>query len=257
MNTKELIQRAITSVSDRLNYYYQSNDKNMHKKASLLSYWLYDYMRMLKKEETFDSKKLKRYKRGEIVKVHLGYNIGSEQGGLHYAIVLNKNNTPGNQTITVVPLSSVKNNKLLHTSKVFLGDTIYFQLNDKLSKQETFVNEQLKSISKEISYIKECINNDSDNRYSNNSTELQNQYRELSSKLNQLNDLRKNNIKIQKEISKMKKGSIALVGQITTISKIRIYDPLHPIDVLSNIRISPSLLDLIDEKIEELYIGKK
>ena len=54
----------------------------------------------------------------------------------------------------------------------------------------------------------------------------------------------------------MKKGSVALVGQITTISKIRIYNPLHPNDTLSNIRISPALLDLIDAKITELYLGK-
>ena len=54
----------------------------------------------------------------------------------------------------------------------------------------------------------------------------------------------------------MKKGSIALVGQITTVSKIRIYNPLHPIDVLSNIKVSPALLDLIDDKIREMYIGK-
>ncbi len=33
---------------------------------------------------------LRRYKRGEIVKVHLGFNVGSEEGGLHYAVVLDK-----------------------------------------------------------------------------------------------------------------------------------------------------------------------
>ena len=31
--------------------------------------------------------------------------------------------------------------------------------------------------------------------------------------------------KIEKEIAQMKEGSIALINQITTVSKIRIYDP--------------------------------
>lgn len=80
MNTKDLIQRAINSVSTRLHSYETSKNPKHQKNAVTLSYWLYDYMNMLKREETFNPRKLKRYKRGEIIKVHLGYNIGSEQG---------------------------------------------------------------------------------------------------------------------------------------------------------------------------------
>ena len=54
-------------------------------KGKILAYWLNDYARLLQSEQSFDPKKLIRYKRGSIVKVHLGYNIGSEEGGLHYA----------------------------------------------------------------------------------------------------------------------------------------------------------------------------
>lgn len=93
MDTNKLIQNAINSVSKQLHNYQTSTDPKLQKKASILSYWLDDYMRMLKKEETFNPRKLKRYKRGEIVKVHLGYNIGNEEGGLHYAIVLTKNDS--------------------------------------------------------------------------------------------------------------------------------------------------------------------
>ena len=60
--------------------------------------------------------------------------------------------------------------------------------------------------------------------------------------------------KIEKEISKMKKGSIALVSQITTISKQRIYDPKTSSDILANLRVSDNTLDLIDSKIKELFI---
>jgi hypothetical protein len=60
--------------------------------------------------------------------------------------------------------------------------------------------------------------------------------------------------KVEKEISKMKKGSIALVSQITTISKQRIYDPKTSSDILANLRVSDNTLDLIDSKIKELFI---
>ena len=54
--------------------------------------------------------------------------------------------------------------------------------------------------------------------------------------------------------TKMKKGSIALISQITTISKQRIYDPKVSSDILANLRVSDSTLNLIDAKIKELFL---
>ena len=51
----------------------------------------------------------------------------------------------------------------------------------------------------------------------------------------------------------MKKGSIALVGQITTVSKIRIFDPKTNKDVLSNIRMSNETMNKIDDAIEHMF----
>ena len=56
------------------------------------------------------------------------------------------------------------------------------------------------------------------------------------------------------EMLKMKKGSIALVSQITTISKQKIYDPKKNKDVLSGLRLSDESLDLINNKLKKLYI---
>lgn len=47
----------------------------------------------------------------------------------------------------------------------------------------------------------------------------------------------------------MKKGSIALINQITTISKQRIYDD----DILKHIRLSEKSLNLIDENIIKFF----
>lgn len=62
---------------------------------------------------------------------------------------------------------------------------------------------------------------------------------------------------LKKEIARIKKGSVALVGQITTISKIRIYDPVYSHNVLYGIRLQPTTLSEINEKIKELYIYQK
>lgn len=59
---------------------------------------------------------------------------------------------------------------------------------------------------------------------------------------------------MQREIQNLKKGSIALVNQITTISKIRIYDPRKNHDILSGKKLSNEKLDLIDNEISKLFI---
>lgn len=257
MNTKDLIQRAINSVSNRLHSYETSKNPKHQKNAVTLSYWLYDYMNMLKREETFNPRKLKRYKRGEIIKVHLGYNIGSEQGGLHYAIVLTKNDSKNAPALTIIPLSSVKEGKPLHPSNVFLGNTIFQQLAEKWTEQYTIAQQELEDDTQKLNSLKEyaSASEDPDDLFENDE-EFKTKVTELYNSIQQLSKLVSNNSKIRKEISKMKTGSVALVNQITTISKIRIYNPLHSKDVLGNIKVSDEILDAIDDKIKELYLGK-
>jgi hypothetical protein len=60
--------------------------------------------------------------------------------------------------------------------------------------------------------------------------------------------------KMKREISKMNLGSKALVGQITTVSKMRIFDPTQDDAILSDIKLSPEKLNLLNNKIKELYI---
>lgn len=63
-------------------------------------------------------------------------------------------------------------------------------------------------------------------------------------------------VKNKRKIDLMKTGSIGLVSQITTISKIRITKPLHYSDAFAGIKLSDESLNIIDKKICELYIGK-
>ena len=55
--------------------------------------------------------------------------------------------------------------------------------------------------------------------------------------------------KMESEISKMKKDSIALINQITTISKQRIFKDT----VRRNVKISSESLDLIDKQIIKFF----
>ena len=63
--------------------------------------------------------------------------------------------------------------------------------------------------------------------------------------------------RMQNETEKMKHGSIALVGQIKTISKIRIYDPKTNFDILSNVKLSSERLDCIDNEIISNFTNNK
>lgn len=54
---------------------------------------------------------------------------------------------------------------------------------------------------------------------------------------------------MENEISKMKKDSIALINQITTISKQRVFKDT----VRRNVKISGESLDLIDKQIIKFF----
>ena len=85
-------EQAISVLSSYLEKLINSNDFKQQGKADKLSYWITDWVNFLEFEPQFSPKSLRRYKHGEIIKVHLGFNIGSEEGGLHYAVVVDKDN---------------------------------------------------------------------------------------------------------------------------------------------------------------------
>lgn len=76
--------------------------------------------------------------------------------------------------------------------------------------------------------------------------ELEEEFDSLEISLNYLE-------KTKREFDRMKNGSIALVNQITTISKLRIYDPKNSHDPLAGIKLSNEKLDKIDNEIIRRY----
>ncbi|WP_203264287.1 type II toxin-antitoxin system PemK/MazF family toxin [Streptococcus uberis] len=194
-------------------------------KSDKISYWIKDWVKYQRDEKGFKPEKIGRFKRGSVIKVNLGFNIGSEEGGLHYAIVLDKNNSIRNKVITIIPLTSVKDNKdinKLPNDQVYLGDEII----RKLTEKQKLLLSTLSDIDLANADENTMSNFDKDLRYAK---------------------------RIQNELEKMKLGSIALVGQITTVSKMKIFDPKNKYGVLKNVRVSNDSLDRIDEKIKENF----
>lgn len=227
------------------------------KHQKIMAYWIRDYVRFLKKESSVDFSKLIRYKRGSIVKAHLGYRIGSEEGGLHYAIVLDVHNDRNSPTATIIPLTSIKPDTdldHLYRSKVPLGDEVYQALTRKITSVQSDTEQRLNSLEARLSALNKTT---PDSASADSITQITEKFAELDEIGRQIELCKKNSAfakKMLNEVTKMKRGSIALVGQITTISKIRIYDPLYPSDILANIRVSEQTLDKLDNKIKELFL---
>ena len=143
-------KQAIKKLNSMLEGFINDPSGQRLKKANLLSYWIKDYVRMLSFEETFDPKKNIAYKRGDIVKLNFGFNIGSEYGGLHYAIVINNKNPHSSSVVTVIPLTSQKNNNSTHPNDVELGNELYRNLKLKYDTIAQQVQAEEEEISKTL-----------------------------------------------------------------------------------------------------------
>ena len=138
-----------------------TNNKETISKADKLAYWLEDYSRLLSFEDDFNPNYLKSYHRGDVIKVNLGYNIGNEEGGLHYCIVIDRFNPKSSGIVTVIPLTSYKG-KSLHYSSVFLGNEIYLNFKEKYDKLMLELSQKINSINVENSTqeeIKSALDN--------------------------------------------------------------------------------------------------
>ncbi len=226
------MRENIDCIKELENFLKNSNPK----KRKLLNYWIKDYIKFLKFEDEFKTSSLRKYKRGEIIKAHLGFNIGAEFGGLHYCVVLDNNNSQNSPTITVAPLTSLKDNKdlnNLYPTELYIGTKLFDLLHLKINT----ILEENKNI---LKFFKEM---ESHNKIDS---------KKLLQVAKKVNECRRT----LKEISKLKSGSIILLNQITTISKIRIYDPKRNDDSLAKIKLPNDVMDEIDNKIANFYLKK-
>lgn len=252
--------QAISDLSGFLDSLIESPDDL--KRADLISYWLKDFQVYISREKSFDPSRIKSYKRGDVIKVNLGFNVGSEQGGLRYAIVLDKNNKHNSKTITVIPLTSQKEEKQIYERDIDLGRELYNRLKAKydsaletLTERRALHLEAIATMQQLHDLLSRVYSKDNTNQNIKRAIhQAETNIATHNATLSQFQEEERNLEKIQSELTKMKYGSIAKIEQITTISKQRIYDPKGNRDVLSGISFSDTAMDKINEKIKELYI---
>ena len=94
------------------------------KPQQIIITWLTRWSNLLAREKKFSPEYMPYFKRGDIVYVDLGFNVGSEHGGTHYAVIYENNNSKKNKTVVIVPLSSVDDESKASKADVYLGENI-------------------------------------------------------------------------------------------------------------------------------------
>lgn len=245
MTPIELIASAARDIQDLMERRLRSGNVHLKKSAILLAYWIRDYVRLLN-HELSGGKTYRRYGRGDIVKVHLGFRIGNEEGGLHYGIVLDRRDSIKNPVLTILPMTSVKPQtdiEHLNFKDVYLGNEVTDAIAAKIRKNIFALSDDALMAGKDFSDFQ-------------SRTELTDadaaRFQKIVESLGEKSKVARSQIA---QMSKMKRGGIALCNQMVTVSKLRIYDPCSSRDLLHGIHLSSASLDKIDEKIKELYLN--
>lgn len=139
--TRDALQKSL----DRLD---RTIKKKKPDKISILTEWFHSWSNYLNSESTFDPFYMTKYNPGDVITVDLGFNIGSELGGEHPAIVI-EDNAKSADTVMIVPVSSLKPGQTkenVHDTNVYLG---ILPPQNKTKKIESFaVLNQMRAISK-------------------------------------------------------------------------------------------------------------
>ena len=222
MNTevKESLKEKIRLDKSYINY-HTIIDKKLPYKFAYLDGWLLKESKLLLEETSkFENNKerqtYKTYKRGTIIKVDFGVNLGSEMSQVHFAIVLNNYDNPRNNVLTVVPLTS-KSSKFNLDLEVLIINTLI----DKVKKELTKLGIAEEHNSKELS-LEENIK---------------------LKKLNTLLSYYKSN----------QKYTYACCSLVTTISKTRIFKPINEYDIIGREKCSDEIMNKIDKEILDKF----
>ena len=123
---------------------YKEAYNSKHSKFLYLGNWLEKESNIFKNEALKKDGNKPNFKRGEIIRVDFGINIGSELSNTHFAIVLNDDDNISVDNITVLPLTSKPGYK-----RLYVGDILKpFNQNGKYSNKGYALITQITTISK-------------------------------------------------------------------------------------------------------------
>ncbi|HEL1973528.1 TPA: type II toxin-antitoxin system PemK/MazF family toxin [Streptococcus suis] len=155
-----------------------------------------------------------KFNRGSLVFVEFGVNVGGELSNNHWAIVLDKTDSPYKKTLTVIPITSKENDNTVPLQEI-IGQQSFKYIDKEFAKLEQKITEENTSgeeFQLTISNLKEVID----------------------------------------YYGKYLKQSFAKCDSLQTISKDRILKK-NPLDPVGKIKVSPETLDAINAKVKELY----
>lgn len=158
-----------------------------------------------------------KFNRGALVFVEFGVNIGGELSNNHWAIVLDKNDSPYKKTLTIIPVSSKESQNTVPIQEL-IGSQPMPYIGKKIEELRLLIeddNSNAPKITEEIAYLREVI----------------------------------------AYYGKYLKQSYAKCDSIQTISKDRILKK-NPLDPVGKIKVSPTTLDLVNQKLSELYLNE-
>lgn len=219
--SKAIKQQLDSANKNTLEIIRLSKDSN-NKKFDYFPFWKNKESRLLLRELKNTRTFYKKYKRGTIIKVDFGVNIGSEFSQIHYAIVINKNDNRKNKILNVIPLTSKDKSNTLN-----IGDVIFKSFLESTSEKLDSLIDNFK---------KESLNIDSED--------------ELNKKINDEMEKVK---KIIDYYSRNPVCSFACYKNITTINKSRIKNPINEYDFINKAICDNSVMTKLDLKILEHY----
>lgn len=230
---EQSVRRNTTSV---LTQFYNTILQMEFGLANKLLYWLNDWSGyILPNEKTFNYSNLIKYEQYSVFEANFGFNVGSEAGGLHYGVIIDKANAKSSPVLMVIPFKSLENDEtekdIDEKTEVYLGNKVF----------ELEINRQKKQLLKINNKILKYNEKDENGKYI------------LSKNDGMYQKLLKKKSFCETEIAKMSKGTIAQVGQMCLMSKMRIYYPTTTSEKLYGIKLSNENIKKIKDKFDELY----
>ncbi|WP_119327531.1 type II toxin-antitoxin system PemK/MazF family toxin [Companilactobacillus musae] len=146
---------------DLSNKRFKEVSNSDYKKFEMLPNWLnnvsYRYEEETKKH--FPNKYY-HYKRGTIIRVDFGVNMGSEFSFPHFAIVLDKHDNSNSRTLTVIPLTSKQKSGRFPLGKEIFNQTLTIMRNRIIENKKDIdrnISELNKSVPLRVSLLNELL----------------------------------------------------------------------------------------------------